>query len=722
METVRRDLTVIGAGLSGICAAIMAARKGVSVALVSDRPVIGGNSSSEMRMWTRGATGGENIYSEEMGILGELKLKNLYRNMEANVVFWDEILFDAVFAENNITLFLNTHVNEVALEAKQRLLHVDGLQQGSEKRFRFTSDVFVDATGDGTVGFLSGAEFTGGREGRELYGERFAPEKSDEYGLGSSLFFYSKEMNTAVSYTPPDYAYKKEEIAPLIGSGGRIINERMNGTDFWWLEYGGTRDTIRDNQDITIELKRIVFGIWDYIKNSGKFDADRLTLEWVGTLPCKRESRRLKGEYVLKQQDVEERKYFQDGVCYGGWYMDFHPPEGIFSKEEFCVQTPVSVYAIPMRCLYSRKVDNLLFAGRLISVTHAAFSSTRIMDTCALTGQAAGMIAAYMNQYHVSHDEVYREHLEEVQQDLLKNDMFIPEMQNHDPDDKAREATVTVSSVRPMENRDSSVSLPLDEDFHFLLPGFGPKGTLKIKLDCVETTMLRYSVLGCEYRAGFRPGKVISEGEISVSTGAEQWIKLPVHPDQGTSYHIVLRKTRLVRIHCSPHSYTGFVARFANRKKLYHPCFVVEGCDSLFGAANLTNGFSRPHDVPNLWISDECAEAWVQLRWSKKISVKEIRLFFNPDLSRELVNAKTIHFSEHHGFIPRDSMPPELVKGYRISASSGEGLREIVDVADNIVRMAVHPLSPSVQTNSLRIEFTGTWGSPFFEVFEIRVY
>ena len=722
METIKRNLTVIGAGLSGICAAIMAARKGISVALISDRPVVGGNSSSEMRMWTRGATGGENIYSEEMGILGELKLKNLHNNREANVIFWDEILFDTIFTEKNIELFLNTYIHEIALNEDHRITHVDGYQQGSENRFRFVSDIFIDATGDGTIGFLAGIDFTMGREGREVYGERFAPDKSDAYGLGSSLFFYSKETDKAVSYIPPDYAYTKEDIAPLIGGGGRIITERMNGTDFWWLEYGGTRDTIRENQDITIELKRIVYGIWDYIKNSGKFDADKLTLEWVGTLPCKRESRRFKGEYILKQQDIEEKKYFEDGVCYGGWYMDFHPPEGIYSKEEFCEQTPVSVYAIPMRCLYSKKIDNLLFAGRIISVTHAAFSSTRIMDTCALTGQAAGMIAAHMKQHSATPDQVYKQYLVSVQQDLLKNDMFIPEVKNQDPTDKALKATITVSSVRPMENKDSSVSLPIEEDFHFLFPGFGETGIFRIKLDSGEKTRLCYSLLDCEYRAGFRPGKELSNGEIAVDSGGEQWVEVPVSVKGGTSYYLVLKKNQYIKLHCSPCSFTGFIGRYGSRKNLYHPCFSIEGTDTVFGGDNIINGFSRPHDAPNLWMSDASEEAWVELKWDRQTIVSEIRLFFNPDLSKELVNAKNRHFSEHHGFIPRDCMPPELIKGYRISVKDGDKSNEIAEVSNNILRMAVHSFDPAIRTDTLRVDFTETWGNPFFEIFEIRVY
>jgi len=729
METVKNDVTVIGAGLAGICASVMAARKGLKVALIGDRPVLGGNSSSEMRMWTRGATGGENVYSEEMGILGEMKLVNLYRNKDANIIYWDEVLFDFVFAEENIQLFLNTHIDRVKMEGSS-VYSVKGIQQGSERKFTFKSSIFIDATGDGTVGFLAGAQFTVGREGKEVYGERFAPEKSDPYGLGSSLFFHSKLSDAPVEFIPPDYAYTKEDMAALLGTGGRIVNEHMSGTDFWWLEYGGMRDTITDNQDITLELKKIVYGIWDYIKNSGKFEADYLTLEWVGSLPCKRESRRLRGEYVLKQQDVEEQKYFDDGVCYGGWYMDFHPPEGIYSQAEFCVQTPVSVYSIPMRCFYTREVDNLLFTGRTISVTHAAFSSTRIMNTCALNGQAAGMIAAYMKEHNLNHHAVYERRLSELKQDLLKHDMYIPGVSNADPLDKALQSEVSVSSCRSMVNDKTDRLIPIKENFYFLVSNCNGKETISLKIDAIQAATLIVEMLPCEFPAGFRPSKneVIDKKEIALTKGKGQWVTLLLSENTPECMYLRILKNEAIHIHLGKESFTGFIGRYENSKYLYHPCFKVtreNDREKKVKAENLINGCNRNYGGSNIWMSDlldKSKPEWIKLSWKEKIPITEIRLYFNPDLSMELVNVKGKKYSEHHGFSPRNTMPPELVKEYRIVVNQGSNEKEVVSVKNNIKRMAVHNLTEPVTASSVKVELLDTWGANYFEVYEIRVY
>jgi hypothetical protein len=726
MEYINKELTVIGAGLSGVCAAVMASRKGLKVALISDRPVLGGNSSSEMRMWTRGSTGGENIYAEEMGILGEMKLKNLYRNPEANVLFWDEVLFDTVLDEKNIQLFLNTHVNRVVLDGNTCIKEVGGYQQGTEKEFLFESDVFIDASGDGSVGFLAGLDFIMGREGKEVYGEKLAPEYSDENGLGSSIFFHSKSVDEPVSYIPPDFAYSHEEIAKILGKGGRIVNEHMNGTDFWWLEFGGTMDTIRDNQDITIELKRIVFGIWNYIKNSGLFEADNLTLEWVGTLPCKRESRRFKGAHILKQQDIEENKFIDDGVCYGGWYMDFHPPEGIYSSENFCSQTPVALYAIPMRSLYSRKIHNLLFVGRTISVTHSVFSSSRIMNTCALTGQAAGMIAAYMVQKEQKNFQIFENYLKELQLDLIKNDMFIPGITRDDVTDSAKNAVITASSVRSMENSTSYTLLPLKDDFYFLFPGLGADAALDLLLNFDEDCILDADIYECAYPAGFQLGEKIQsfsiQSDSNIKSRDSQYYRLPFAGNLGTSYFLVLKRNEKCKINISNESCTGFIGRFKKHKRMYHPSFKTEGVESFYKAENISSEYNRPYVYPHLWMSQDEKQSWLQLKWDQKIDINEIRIFFNPDLSVELVNVKGAIISEHHGFVGRDTMPPELVKKYTVSIKEDTVWKEIARDELNIKRMVVIPCHIPVQTDVLRVEFFDTWGSSSFQVFSVGVY
>lgn len=722
ITTIKSDLTVIGGGLAGICAAIAAARENIKVALVTNRPVLGGNSSSEMRMWTRGATGGENLFAEEMGILGELKLENLYRNPEGNVILWDETLLDLVLRENNLTLFLNTHVHEAQMAGEKRLAQVKGYQMGSEREFWFTSHLFLDATGDGTVGYLAGAEYRRGREGKAEFQEMFAPDQPDLSTLGSTIYFQTREAKKPVRFVAPSFAYSISEIKKLLNRGGRIVNEKMSGCDYWWLEYGGVLDTITDNEAISLELRRVALGVWNYIKNSGEFPAEKLTLEWLGPLPAKRESRRFVGDYLLTQNEIMQNRNFDDAVCYGGWYLDFHPPDGIYSAENFCEQIPVNLYSIPMRCLYSKNISNLLFAGRNISVTHAAFASTRIMNTCALTGQAAGTIARYAVITGKTFTRLYEENREEIRQRLLMNDMYIIGCPNNDLSDQAKTAAVAVSSVRKPENTGSSIKYFLTDDLNLVFPLCAGENRILIKMDILEETGIDLELYRC-IMAGFHQGEKIDTQRFELAKARDLWVEIPLSVPETGTYRLVIKQNDQIAIHGSKQSCTGILAGWAGRKTRFDPCFILPNFDNLYGKENLNNGWNRPYLLPNLWISGEIQNSneWVSLTWEKKISVREIRLFFNPDLSKELNNLHGENWAEHHGFIPRLSMPPELVREYQIYARINGAFQKLVEVKENRKRLAVH-LFEGVKTDQIKIELVSTYGSPYVEVFEVRVY
>ena len=292
MQTMRTQLAVIGGGPAGVCAAIAAAQHGVQTALVTDRPVLGATSSSEIHVWTRGTTGAGNLWAEEMGVWGELKLENLYRNSDANPVFRDETLLDAVLREKNLTLLLNTEIYEVELDGG-RVAALRGVQQSSERQFHIEADYFIDATSDGTVSAKAGVPFSVGNGNHET--------------LGNSILYYTRREDHPVSFIAPDYAYDMSHIEKILGCGGRIINERMSGSDCWWIEYGGLRDTISNAQDIALELRRLVLGVWNHVKNSGKFHADCYTLDWIGSIPGKRESRPWGGvnAWIAAPEDAE---------------------------------------------------------------------------------------------------------------------------------------------------------------------------------------------------------------------------------------------------------------------------------------------------------------------------------------------------------------------------------------------------------------------------------
>ena len=376
------DLAVIGGGLAGVCCAITAARAGVKVVLVQDRPVLGGNASSEVRLWILGATshmGNNNRWAREGGVIDELLVENLHRNPEGNPLILDALILEMVVTEPNIPLLLNTAVHDLAKDGPDTIKSVRAFCSQNSTFYEVSAPLFCDASGDGIVGFLAGAAFRIGAEGRDEFGELFAPEKPSDELLGHTIYFYSKDTGQPVRFTRPSFALDDITRIPR----WRDFKAGDFGCRLWWIEWGGTLDTIHDSETIKWELWKVAYGVWDHIKNSGRFpEAETLTLEWVGTIPGKRESRRFEGDHMLIQQDIVEQRHHADAVSFGGWAIDLHPPEGVYSSGPGCTQWHAKgVYQIPWRCCYSRNIRNLFLAGRIISASHVAFASSRVMAT-----------------------------------------------------------------------------------------------------------------------------------------------------------------------------------------------------------------------------------------------------------------------------------------------------------------------------------------------------
>ncbi|BAS26325.1 FAD-dependent oxidoreductase [Limnochorda pilosa] len=442
---LQADLLVAGGGLAGVSAAISAARNGLSVVLVQDRSVLGGNSSSEVRMHTCGADMlRDGLDNRESGIIEELRLEEAVRNPQRSPSMWDLILYEAIRREPELTLLLNTYVDGVEMEASGRIRAALATRPSTEERFRIEAPLFVDATGDGRLGVEAGAEYRVGREARHEFGESLAPEAADTKVLGSTLLLMARRHDRPMPFVPPPWIRRfHEEDLPH-----RPHVDYEYG--YWWLEWGGELDTIRDNERIRDELLAIALGIWDHVKNSGLHpDSAPWALEWVGMVPGKRESRRFLGDHVLTQQDVQEAVLFPDRVAYGGWPIDLHPPEGVFSPDPPCVQHGLrQLYSIPLGSLYSRNVPNLFMAGRNISATHVAFASTRVMATCSVIGQAVGAAAARCLEEGLSPRELRNDPaaLGRLQQTLLLQDAYLIGVRNEDPLDLARRASVRASS------------------------------------------------------------------------------------------------------------------------------------------------------------------------------------------------------------------------------------------------------------------------------------
>ncbi|NMA94829.1 MAG: FAD-dependent oxidoreductase [Clostridiales bacterium] len=414
------DLCVVGGGLSGMCAAIAAARRGIKVLLMHDRPVLGGNASSEIRMWICGAHGDNN---RETGILEEIELENRYRNPNRNYSIWDSILYEKIAFEENITMLLNCSCNDLEMDG-DRIRSIKGWQLTTQTWHIVEAKLFADCSGDSILAPLSGAEFRMGREGYDEFKEDIQPEKPDNKTMGMSCLIQARETNSPQEFIPPTWANKYLTDDDLPHRGHDIHHW---STNFWWIELGGAGHSIYDTEKVRHELLKVAFGVWDHIKNRGDHGAENWTLDWVGFLPGKRESRRYIGDHILTQGDIEAGGKFHDIIAYGGWTLDDHHPGGIeyLGPPNIHKKVP-SPFGIPYRSLYSKNIPNLLFAGRNISVSHAALSATRVMGTCATLGQAVGTASYIAIRDSLSPRGVYEKRIEELKQKLMDDDSYIP--------------------------------------------------------------------------------------------------------------------------------------------------------------------------------------------------------------------------------------------------------------------------------------------------------
>ncbi|MBR5225818.1 MAG: FAD-dependent oxidoreductase [Clostridia bacterium] len=419
------DVCVIGGGIGGLFTAVSAARHGAKVALMQDRPVLGGNASSEIRMWISGA--GTRVRDlQETGIMEELLLENMHRNPKRNFSIWDALLYEMVRFEDNIDLMLNC----ACCEANTKDGHIEsvkGFQLTTYTWHEVHAKIFVDSSGDSILAPLTGAEFKVGREAKSEFNEEFGLEVADNHTMGMSIMMQCRETDHPVSYTPPSWAY---DFPTDDAMNNKPHNLYAINTNFYWIELGGMQNSIDDTEEVRDELLKIAFGVWDHMKNHGDHGAENWELEWVSFLPGKRESRRYVGDYILTQHDVENCTPFEDVVAYGGWQIDNHLPGGFHMDAKGGAHLQKrrlsEPYGIPLRSLYSKNIDNLMFAGRNISASHVAFSSTRVMGTIGVIGQAVGTAAAIAVKNGLLPRQAYEQKTKEIQNALMQDDCFLP--------------------------------------------------------------------------------------------------------------------------------------------------------------------------------------------------------------------------------------------------------------------------------------------------------
>ncbi|NEW78358.1 MAG: FAD-dependent oxidoreductase [Gelidibacter sp.] len=755
-ETIRKtktaylkaDLVVVGGGLSGVCSAITASRSGLKVVLIQDRPVLGGNASSEIRLWALGATshmGNNNRWAREGGLINEILIENLKRNKEGNPLIFDTVLLEKVYEEKNITLLLNTAVYEVKKNNDRNIKSVTGFCSQNSTTYQVIAPLFCDASGDGIVAFIAGASFRMGSEKSEEFDEGFAPNVED-YGnlLGHSLYFYTKDLGKPVSYSAPSFAIKNAGELP------RIRNYQLEdqGCKLWWVEYGGRLDTIHQSEDIKFELWKVIYGLWDYVKNSGKFpDSENLTLEWVGTIPGKRESRRFEGDYMLSQKDIVEQRPQYDMVAVGGWAMDLHPGDGIYSKHNSCTQWHgKGVYGIPYRCYYSKDLDNLFLAGRIISASHVAFGSSRVMLTCAHGAQAVGKAASICIQNNLLPREIAsKEHIKKLQLELNRDGQSIPHLDLEDQADIAKEASIVVTSALNFNgfkasddwqhlNFSTAQLLPLSGDVSY---------EFEIEVDALEKTTLEVVLKTSSLGTHFTPDVEVDKETYQLVYGRQK-IRFKTKIAQVHSHYsyFCLMKNDQVKVRLSDERISGLmtvqnkvnraVSNFGRqdppkginidsfefwtperRPKGKNLALTLKESLCVFGVENLVNGKTRPDSEgnTNVWVADmNDKEPEILFKWREPENINKIRLFFDSDYDNALESILLGH--------PEDTIP-FTVSDYTITDGDGKIIKE---VRGNYQAINTIEFDNSVFTDTLKFKFSKKMDHVPVSVFNISIY
>lgn len=747
-EALVTDLCVVGGGLAGTCAAISAAREGLKVVLVQDRPVLGGNASSEVRLWALGATshmGNNNRWAREGGLIDEILSDNLHRNREGNGLILDALLLDKVYAEENITLLLNTAVFEVAKSGDDRIRSVKAFNSQNSTLYEIQAPLFLDASGDGIVGFLAGAAFRIGQEGRDEFDELYAPEKPGVELLGHSLYFMSKDTGQPTRFVAPAQAIDMDAVREIKRYRG--FDSKSQACNFWWMEYGGHLDTVHDSETIKRELWRVVYGVWNYIKNSGEYpEAETMTLEWVGHVPGKRESRRFEGDAMLVQQDIVEQREHADAVAYGGWAIDHHPVKGLYEKGPACTQWhSKGVYQIPYRCLYSRNIRNLFLGGRIISASHIAFGSTRVMLTCAHTAQATGIAAAHcLAKGLLPHDLLDPAHMQALQQELLKNSQYIPSVPFMGADNLAKKAHISVSSTCQLDAfGDNGKLAALEHPLALMLPvKAGNLPAVTFTVDANGATRLRAELRISSRPCNHTPDETLDVLEIPLDAGDNQPVRLEFGAKIPRDCYafVCLMANPALSVHLSDERRTGILTVHQKFEKAVAKTAMQEpppdsGIDrfefwipqrrplgqnpavrlnpplACFGVENLNNGWARPTGQANAWVADpDDPNPSIRLQWETPQTISRIDLLFDGDFDHPMETVLWGH---------PEAVVPFCVRRYRILA---DDKRVVAEIADNHQAHNRIRLPEPVTTKHLDIVGLRTDNRMPPGLFEIRCY
>ncbi len=734
-EKICSDLVITGGGLAGVCCAITAAREDLKVTLIQDRPVLGGNASSEVRLWALGATshmGNNNRWSREGGVIDEIVVENLHRNREGNPVLVDALLLDKVLSEPNITLLLDTSVFKCEQNTDKTIRSATAFCSQNSTLYEVSAPLFCDASGDGILGYLSGAPYRIGAEQKEELDEPLAPDESYGELLGHTIYFYSRDTGKPVRYKAPDFALKDIEQIPRFHQ----IKASDTGCAFWWLEYGGRLDTVHDTQKIKLELLKISYGIWDYIKNSGKFpEADNLTLEWVGMIPGKRESRRFEGDYLLSQSDIVNQTVFEDAVSFGGWAIDLHPADGVYSERPPCNQYhSKGIYQIPWRCYYSRSISNLFIAGRLISSSHVAMGSTRVMMTGAHGAQAIAIGAVHCLKQNIQPKDLLEPaRMKAFQNHLKQTGQYIPFHEAEDPEDLMKDAVISASSTETVaEIPGCEKWLKIQTPYSLLLPvkkGKCPRMTMRCRSD--QDSKLKVQLRSSEKAGNYTPEVLMEEYCLPVAAGtAEYHMDFDTEMPEENYAFLCLVPEKPFEIQMAEKRLPGFMSLYHEMnprvaKDTIQTAPAGSGLDSFefwlpkrrpegalpairfnpplspYAAESVRNGRDRPYRAANAWLPDSNDQRpGIKIAWEKPRTAGKIILIFDTDQDHAMETVQMGH---------QINEVPSCVRHFRLSDQSG---RILAEEENNYQTRKVIQLEEGTMFSSLTLELLSSWGDP----------